>query len=77
VRKEYILFYEPLLRRPATLHASTDIPLGHIFEIASGNLQVQASSIVLLFFFRRFLRGSFGLILFEKTHIVLLGEYLH
>ena len=77
VRKEYILFYEPLLRRPATLHTSTDIRLGHIFEIASGNLQVQASRIVHLFCFRIFLSGSGLASLFEKTHIVLLGEYLH
>jgi hypothetical protein len=74
MRKEYILFYKLLLRRPAALNASTDICLSHVFEIASSNFHVYASSIVLCFFFRRFLNGSFGLVLFEKTHIVLLGE---
>jgi hypothetical protein len=71
VRKEYILFYELLLRKPAAaLHTFANICLSHMLEIASSNLHVQASSIVLLFFFRRFLRGSFGLFLFEKTHCV-------
>jgi len=73
VRKEYILFMS-LLRRPATLHASTDIRLTHVSEIVSGNLQVQASRIVHLFCFRIFLSGGGLASLFEKTHIVLLGE---
>mgnify|MGYP006887309550 CR=1 FL=1 len=58
MRKEYILFYKLLLRRPAALNASTDICLSHVFEIASSNFHVYASSIVLCFFFRRLMNLS-------------------